>query len=540
MAVLSFVLYVVENKFEILYKSSELIKEVDFPNFLPIFEMEMSDRDNMFIKAISRHAKTIPKRFANETDMKLIILAMTDNSFFDMALNLYMTSFKRFNITNFLFVGAGNIACRSLLELNIQCFYFTEDKNSNESNLFGSLKFVRKMNIRTDMIIKALRANFSVLHTDIDVVFLNNPMPYVEKSLKAFNMAILWDYSVYNAGFLAIKPTQFSLEVYLEMQYKTNKSASLDDQTALNSAIGHLRKKYKNNPQFSSVGVLDKSKFLCGKSYYEVVDRNFPTNNGSNNCPGCLVVHNNWIVTMEAKVYRFKESLMWVVDKNGYYSDNEKKYLLYNNPYLTSPPANFSTEVEELNALKTAFALAQMLNRTLILPRFHCLGPKNPRECSILHWVYVRTLDAFFEYRENSFLSNALVPQSIKKDLSQQCPYGTKQIKISIKENLCSPKLKNDTTGCLEPVWNFIDTKDSMMFNDLVRYSFDRGVSLNFRNYSQIPERELLNLLNGCDDQVLYVASLLGVQVVFDEKSTSEKFNAKIKDGIKRKNYLQY
>ncbi|ESO03318.1 hypothetical protein HELRODRAFT_173604 [Helobdella robusta] len=454
------------------------------------------ENDNAFIKAISKYAKTIPKKFDNETDQRFIILALTDNAFFDMALNLYLTSFQKFGITNFLFVGVGKIACQNLLNLNIQCYYFTEASNSNESMAYGSRQFALKVNIRTDMIIEALKANYVVLHTDVDVMFLNNPMPYIEQQiLKNSNMAVLWDYHEYNSGFLVIKPSKFSIELYMTMQEITNKSDSLDDQKALNMAIKSLRTKYKDNPEIVQIGILEKSKFLSGKNYFEEVDRNFPTQNGSNNCPSCLVMHNNWIKTMDAKVYRFKEALLWAVDKDRYYSDEKRKYLLYNNPFLNNPPNNYSTDKAELNALKTGFALAQMLNRTLIIPRFHCHGPKNPYECSIIHWIYVKELNKQFSYRENSFLLNPLVPKSIRK-----------------------------IRGCSEPIWTFIETNTSLGINDLIQNSYSKIVSIDLKNYTKVPEKVILKIFSNCDDKVLYVASLLGVEVVFDSANEKDKY----------------
>ena len=105
---------------------------------------------------------------------------MTDNSFTDMAMNLYLSSFKRFNISNFLFVGGGKYACEKLHRQNVQCLDFWDDPDSNQSNNYGSKEFIRKMNIRTEMILQALRLNYSVLHTDLDVVFLKDPMPEIE------------------------------------------------------------------------------------------------------------------------------------------------------------------------------------------------------------------------------------------------------------------------------------------------------------------------------------------------------------------------
>ena len=110
---------------------------------------------------------------------------------------------------------------------------------------------------------------------------------------------------------------------------------------------------------------------MCGKSYFEDGHRNFPPSDPQvDNCAGCLVVHNNWIVSKEAKIYRFKEALLWWVDEEGYYSDVSRKYLTFSNPSIPKLAGVLKTEKYEVEALKTAFALSRMLNRTLVLPRY--------------------------------------------------------------------------------------------------------------------------------------------------------------------------
>ncbi|ESO07127.1 hypothetical protein HELRODRAFT_170428 [Helobdella robusta] len=173
----------------------------------------------------------------NGTPLKFIILALTDRAFVDMTLNLYLSSFKRFNISNYLFVGAGLEACH-LVSLDINCVHYTDDPDSRVANSFGTKSFIHKINIRTGMILDALLAGYTVLHTDLDVIFLKireeielqkakvsikESLP--QKSLQENDMAILWDYQSYNAGFLAVKPTNFSITVYRESQYRTNVSS---------------------------------------------------------------------------------------------------------------------------------------------------------------------------------------------------------------------------------------------------------------------------------------------------------------------------
>ena len=60
------------------------------------------------------------KSRANEDN--LIILSSLDQGYVDMALNLWETSFVKFNISNFLFVCTDEEAVASLRKKGIPCF----------------------------------------------------------------------------------------------------------------------------------------------------------------------------------------------------------------------------------------------------------------------------------------------------------------------------------------------------------------------------------------------------------------------------------
>lgn len=139
------------------------------------------------------------------------------------------------------------------------------------------------------------------------------------------DIATLWDHSVYNAGFVVVRPTWYGRRVYELMRQKTSASKKLDDQTALNYAIRYLKRHYKQKGFTSAI--LDAHRYVCGVDYFESSADRWPTplwtsadnplqsscRNDAAICP--IVVHNNWIVSREAKIYRFKEHLMWMYDK---------------------------------------------------------------------------------------------------------------------------------------------------------------------------------------------------------------------------------
>ena len=129
-------------------------------------------------------------------------------------------------------------------------------------------------------------------------------------------------------------------------------------------------------------------------------------------------------------------------------SNASQSYLVYANP--AAWPSLASNDAEELGALKAALALGQMLNRIVILARFHCsksaagvggdegvpwtakrrglrrisgsssasLTPTH--ECPLNCLLNVTAFDAEFEglYRESSFLQHPLVPSAVRDDRS--------------------------------------------------------------------------------------------------------------------------
>lgn len=378
-----------------------------------------------FVAALTRHAS--PDRF--------IVLALVDAAFVDMAVNLYEFSFRPHGIRNFLFVGAGRRVCEVLSNASLPCFHYTDDRDTEVASSYGSPGFIRKMNIRTDMILDALNVGFTVLHTDLDVAFLRNPLPDLEKVMAKADVAALWDSFVYNAGFVAVKPTWASKKIYREMKSITGSSSKVDDQTALNREVTRMNRMYKFNRGFSAVA-LNTKRYLCGLDYFEKGNRLF---GGGKNCSECYVVHNNWIVGFEAKVFRFKEHHMWMYDKDSYYTNSTRLYLTYTNHLVW--PDDKRSRAEELEALKAALAVGLILDRVVILPRFHCTGAslgfaargagkggaaRNEKdlpkiECPLNGLFKMAPFDAAFgeAYRESTFLEHPLVPGEVRTDRTQ-------------------------------------------------------------------------------------------------------------------------
>ena len=85
-------------------------------------------------------------------------------------------SFQPNAVDNFLFIGANRKSCEILGNKSLPCYRYTEDEAASVASKYKSPDFIRKMNIRTEMILDALEAGFNVVHTDLDVVFFKNPL----------------------------------------------------------------------------------------------------------------------------------------------------------------------------------------------------------------------------------------------------------------------------------------------------------------------------------------------------------------------------
>jgi len=245
---------------------------------------------------------------------------------------------------------------------------------------------------------------------------------------KQVDVTALFDGGSYNAGFIVIKPTNNSILLYRTLQSSMSKPTVRFEQRALNSAIKKIKK------SGLKVSFLNKNLFRDGRDYFENPRRYFAPDNmprcsrGKTKQHNCaVVVHNNWIVSKAAKVYRYRENLMWMYDgDNQYYTSSTRRYLTYNNQAPTMPATGLSNvsqtalTASEISALKTAMIIGYLLNRTVILPRFHA-GPKAV-EVPLNYILHMTSFDKYFagSYRENSFVRHPKVPAVVKSELSKQ------------------------------------------------------------------------------------------------------------------------
>lgn len=344
----------------------------------------------------------------------VLFLASVDSSYVTMALNLFLTSFQALNITNYLFVGTDEHACHLLAsEHPVACVRYFADRDGNRSSNWGSPGFRRKTHYKTKIVLDSLRLKVTPVIVDVDIVFFKNPLPFL--ACKTCDLQIQSDVTEGNSGFYMARPTKAAIELHEKALTIGAHNPRLSNQKTLGRTIDWMTRQRRIR-----VRTLHRKLFPCGTRYFEEHKIMF---SGDGSCPGCVLVHNNWIVSQEAKMYRFRETGLWEVDSGGYYSDPNRKYLAYDNPLDLGPKGTLRLETD---ALKSALAIGALLNRTVILPTFHCHGCKyaacnNTRgRCALNTFYKIADFDRYFagQYREHVFLDHRKVPDTIKRGLS--------------------------------------------------------------------------------------------------------------------------
>ncbi|ELU07133.1 hypothetical protein CAPTEDRAFT_189031 [Capitella teleta] len=418
--------------------------------------------------------EALEKRASPDKD---ILLVYADLGVHDMALSFYESSLKKHGIENYLFVTSSSAMCQEFHLMNIPCFQFTNNSNSGTGASFGSTAFKEKMNIRTFMVLHALKEGYNVLHSDCDVYYFANPFPVIKELCGSeCDVAPLWDYVTHNAGFLYTRSTTMGIALYKNMEHTALKTGR-DDQSALKTAVEDCT---KNGLRLVS---LPTEQFQSGRLFFGDGKRTFAEDNP---CSTCIVAHNNWIKGIEAKEYRFKEMHMWVYDGDEYYSSTGRKYLVYNNTDKSQ---------SDVEALIDAFAIGQLLNRTVVLPKFFCF--QKPR-CTVKRICTVEDFTTRFKgrYREHSFLTHPMVPRKIKDSVGEVVLIESNSVPKSAKGDLSLvPENKEDGATSAEIVKWLSNRNESVLrfhslYNAFWKFSDQEANSEFINNVGKVIENE--------------------------------------------------
>ena len=162
------------------------------------------------------------------SENKTVVMSIVDASFMQFALNFYLLSIEKFSITNFVLICMDETSQQFMHKNGISCMLYKlpdlskelglsrksgEEENEGPSKSdYGSDEYFTKTNVKTLFVLQTLKLGYSVLMSDVDIVYLKNPLPYLV--CDSCDLLISKDREFWNSGFVLVKPTESSLILY--------------------------------------------------------------------------------------------------------------------------------------------------------------------------------------------------------------------------------------------------------------------------------------------------------------------------------------
>ena len=349
-----------------------------------------------------------------------IAITFTNKGYLDYASN-WLSYVEEAGVENYLIFALDSEAHAALVERGAHVFYdaaLDQGKIDRAATDFGSDSFKKIVHLKPTLTLRVLELGFFLLLSDADVVWFQNPFhvrevtgsPLNLMSDAHFGFTMGGTQTFVNSGFAYMAPDPSTLSFMREVVRLLASRPDKMDQDAYNTAISNWQRRTTEPLVYS---VMDPGTVSCGWVY-------FMRRLGQRAGREMVAVHNNWADgghdgnVHAIKLFRFREHLLWRADSDERYTE-ERLYLSYEHE-----DGRKVSVWEEMDALRSALAMAQMLGRALILPEFVCGGEpeahlpdSEPLRCTADAFLDVQALLAAFpDVRESSFIENHRVPLS--------------------------------------------------------------------------------------------------------------------------------
>ncbi|XP_071477387.1 uncharacterized protein [Diadema antillarum] len=284
----------------------------DRPNATPlplkVKSAEMTiDRNDRGRK--SRHKKRsrvdLPRKTTNRSIP--VILASTNSAFLDFTDN-WLESLKRCGISSGITLVAEDHSAYYYLnnrtDIDLDVLLTDEAESPSEKLLFDSPEYKRLVNKRPSYVLRLLENGHDVLFSDVDIVWLKNPLPYFDDKHDVWLQEDQHDPPVYCAGFTLYRSTPWGIKLVKEWVKELGRHPTLPDQRVLNNLL-----KKDRYQQGLKRAVMDPTLFPNGNLFFD------PKWRAANSGVETVMVHNNWIIGHDLKVERFKQEGLWYLDE---------------------------------------------------------------------------------------------------------------------------------------------------------------------------------------------------------------------------------
>ncbi|CAL9204957.1 unnamed protein product [Musa hybrid cultivar] len=410
----------------------------------------------------------------------IIFVTFGNHAFLDFILNWvkHLTDLNLFNIL----VGAMDTKLLEALYWKGIPVFDMGSKMIAEDIGWGSSKFHKLGRDKALLINAFLPFGYEFILCDTDTVWLKNPLPYFARFPEADILTSsdqlrptttddsleVWQnvYDAYNIGMFHWRPTDSAKRLAKEWKDILLGDDKKWDQAAFNDLVrqdlgpsleGESGLFYAYNGTLK-LGILPSSIFCSGHTYF--VQQSMPQQLKLEP----YAVHATFqFVDSNAKRHRLREAMLFY-DQPAYYDTpggflsfkpGIPRSLLLDGPHTLQ--SHFSLVNYQLRQIRTALAVASLLNRTLVMPRLWCrfermwFAHPGILEGTMTKQPFVCPMDQLFEihtmvcglseeefgpqihFREYSFLQNPSVPKHVKESLLnvQLCDAHSKGCNIS-------------------------------------------------------------------------------------------------------------
>lgn len=230
----------------------------------------------------------------------------------------------------------------------------------SKGSIIMSKDFHKKVVNKLDFIRLVLSLGFVTLYMDCDLILFQNPWPILSTySSRDYDLVTQQDESL-NSGFMLLFPTTQTRLLLSCATLHMKQAHELDQESILFCLprLSGLRLHLLPLEQFSNGRY-----FAEGHQFYwDAI--------GANQ----YMMHNNWIIGTNNKMYRWREMRLFTEDSDGYYSSPDRNYLMVDAPLERRSRVEF---------LMQAAVLSRVLQRVFLVPTFSCPRDFKVNQCNL-------------------------------------------------------------------------------------------------------------------------------------------------------------